>query len=227
MKKNILLIVFIGLFCFQANAQSKGHLGKRALFNLDCTFSPSYFAPNFNGNSGFLNFNCRFEPGFEYIVGKKRTLSASYVYSKTQFNTTMDLFPHSILYPDLYIQGVGIHYKKYFDNLSTSYAPYGTYIMLSAYKLFYNYTSDIYNNGNGGTYAFQLELGYNYLLFDILRLTWSVAIGGTTSGCFIKMDEYETLELGLTPGSIDNFAQNRIFGTYFFGTKLGIGILAF
>lgn len=99
--------------------------------------------------------------------------------------------------------------------------------MLSAYKLFYNYTSDIYNNGDGGNFAFQLELGYNYLLFDRLRLTWSVAIGGTTSGCFIKMDEYEILELGLSPGTIDDFAQNRIFGTYFFGTKLGIGILAF
>lgn len=225
MKKWIILITIIVLFTATSNAQKVGHLGKRFLVNFDCTFSPSYFQPDFNGYHGYFQFNYRVNPGIEFIFSRKRTIGVTYTFSKTQFCPSLNLFQHSILYPDLFIQGFGINYKKYIDYYSKSKAPYGTYIMLSVNRIYYNYYSDIIGNGKGKTVALQLELGYNYLLFDRLRLSWGVAIGGTIDGFFVNLDG--VVPVGLNPDGPDSFAKNRLFGTYFFGTKIGIGFLAF
>lgn len=225
MKKWIFFITLLIIGISNSNAQKVGHLGKRFLFNLDCTISPAYIQPDFNGYNGYLRFNYRLNPGIEYIFSAKRTIGLSYTFSKTKFSPSFNLFQHSILYPDLFIQGYGIHYKKYFDFYSKSKAPFGSYIMFSANRIYYSYYSEIIPSGKGKTIALQLELGHNYLLFDRLRLTWSATIGGTTDGFFVKIDEI--IPFGLNPDTPDSFAKNRIFGTYFFGTKIGIGFLAF
>jgi len=225
MKKWIILITIFVLVTTTSNAQKVGHLGKRVLVNFDCTFSPSYFQPDFSGYHGYFQFNYRVIPGVEFIFNRKRTIGLSYSFANTQFSPTINVFQHSILYSTLFIQGVGVHYKKYIDYYSKSKAPFGTYMMLSATRVFYSYNSGIIEEGKGKTVALQLELGYNYLLFDRLRLTWGVAIGGTIDGFFVNIDE--VIPVGLNPDGPDSFARNRIFRSYFFGTKIGIGFLAF
>jgi hypothetical protein len=225
MKKIVLIIIYLTVFSSAVSAQSVGHLGKRFLINLDGTFSPSYKHPDFNGYFGYFKFNYRITPSLEFVLGKKISVGVLFSYAPTMFSPTIEPFNHSVLNMPLNINGYGAFFKKYFSFTEDNHAPYGSYFMVSASRLNYQYQG-ILGEGAGNNYAFQIEIGYNYLLFNRLRLTWGASIGGTTSGFYFGFDE-DFFPIKKKLQTLNDFAENRIFGTYMFGTKIGIGFLAF
>lgn len=225
MKRGIILFFAIFMVFQIAEAQNTGHLGKRFLINLDGTFSPSYRHPDFNGYHGYLNFNYRVSPSIEFVLNKRSSVGLLYSNALLLFMPSTFIFNHSILNTPLNVNGYGLFYKVYFSN-KDNHAPYGSYFMMSASKLYYQYESLIVGNGTGSNYAFQLEMGYNYLLFNRLRLTWGITIGGTTSWYYFDFDK-DFFPNQKQLNTINDHAENRIFGTYMFGTKIGIGFLAF
>ena len=225
MKKAIVIffILFIG---FQSSfAQNTGHLGRRFLINVDGTFSPSYKHPGINGYNGYLNFNYRVSPSIEFVMNKKSSVGLMYSFAPLLFMPSHDYFNNSILNTPVNVNGYGLFFKFYFSD-KNNHAPYGAYFMMSASKIYYQYESLIVGNGTGSNYAFQLELGYNYLLYNRLRLSWGISIGGTTSWYFFGLDE-DFFPNQKQFNTINDFAENRIFGSYMFGTKIGIGFLSF
>lgn len=225
MKKIVLIIIYLSFFCSSVSAQNVGHLGKRFLFNWDVTFSPSYKHPDFKGYFGYLKYNYRMTPSVEFILSKKISVGALVSYTTTMFSPTIEIFNHSVLHTPVDVRGYGLFFKDYFSTSKDNHAPYGSYFMVSATRLNYHYRG-IVGEGTGVNYAFQLEIGYNYLLFNRLRLTWGASIGATTSWYYFGFDGDFIPNLKKLK-TINDFAENRIFATYMFGTKIGIGILAF
>lgn len=224
--KKIYTIIFIFIFGVQCtNAQNIGHLGKRFLVNMDATFSPSFKYPDKNGYHGYLNFNYRLSPSIEFILNKKNSIGVFYSYAPLMFIPSKLIFNHSIVNTPMNVNGYGVFYKAYFSD-DQYHAPYGAYFMTSLSRISFQYESIIIGNGKGANYALQIEFGYNFLIYNRLRLTWGITFGGTTSWFNFGIDEdFVPIQKKLkTP--ID-FAENRIFGTYIFGTRIGIGFLAF
>lgn len=226
MKKWTLILISLLIFMTNSHAQNVGHLGKRCLINLDGTFSPSYKFADFNGYNGYTKFNYRINPSFEIILTQKRSVGFMYSFSKTMFGLFEENFNHSILNVPLTIHGYGIFYKKYFSLFSIAHAPYGNYFMIAFSRLNFSYNNQWVNYGEGNMYAIQAEFGYNYLLFNRLRLTWAFTLGLTTAGSGVGMDE-DYFPERVDPQTVMDFAERRLFRTYIFGTKIGIGFLAF
>lgn len=226
MKKWTFIIIGVILFITHSQAQNTGHLGKRFLINFDGTFSPSYKYADFNGRNGYFNFNYRVSPSLEFVLTSKRSVGLMYTYSKTMFGLFEDNFNNSILNIPIKIHGYGFFYKKYFSLFSIAHAPYGNYFMVAFSRINYTYYNEWVANGAGNMYAIQTEFGYNYLLFNRLRLTWAFTLGLTTSGSGIGMDE-DYFPERVTPQTVLEHAEKRLYRTYIFGTKIGIGFLAF
>ncbi len=225
MKKITTLIFFfiLGVQCM--NAQNVGHLGKRFLVNLDATFSPSYKFPDREGYHGYLNFNYRLSPSVEFILNNKNSVGVFYSYAPLMFIPSTFIFNHSVVNTPMDVNGYGLFYKAYFSN-NQYHAPYGAYFMTSLSRIHFQYESNIIGTGKGANYALQIEFGYNFLVYNRIRLTWGVSFGGTTSWINLGLDE-DFLSIQKKLNTPIDYAENRIFGTYIFGTRIGIGFLAF
>lgn len=224
--KKIISLIFIFIFGIQfMTAQNVGHLGKRFLINMDATFSPSYRYPDREGYHGYLNFNYRLSPSIEFILNNKSSMGAFYSYAPLMFIPSEFIFNHSIVNTPIDVIGYGMFYKVYFSN-NQYHAPYGAYFMTSLSRIGFQYESNIIGTGKGVNYALQIEFGYNFLIYNRLRLTWGVTFGGTTSWINLGINE-DFLTIQKKFQNPIDYAENRIFGTYIFGTKIGIGFLAF
>jgi len=228
-KKRVLLILFHSMLFFPAVlSQNNGYMGKRFLFNVDASFSPAYFNPNFYGKSGYLHFNYILSPNIEIIAFKKGTagltghyFNSFYEYKevvKTSYNPYIPYFFYDqkeyIKQHPFRCYGFGIFYKQYF---SRARAPLGTFLKLELDFLFHQYFTDSIKNYalNPG---FKIEFGKDYLFWDRLRISYGTSIGLTFNGYKGIVDKQESQR---------DASANRVLGIYWIGFRIGVGVLAF
>lgn len=152
----------------------------------------------------------------------------------------------------LVAHGFNVFYKQY---LGDTKAPMGCYLKFTLDGYFYKYAcneplSDILQHwdevpeeesaqygyvrvgkdGSGSIFGLKAEFGYDYLFFNRLRLSMGVTFGSTFGG-YKWMKHTSELALFYNDNtqylSVDNNVRNRILNAYWFGIKLGVGVLAF
>lgn len=146
---------------------------------------------------------------------------------------------------DITAHGFNVYYKHYVGK--DRFAPLGHYFKFVFDGLFYRYNIPmpeglILNstqtmagyeavlNHKGSIFGFKAEYGYDFILLERLKLSLGASLGTTfggykAPGAQIKDGltfSYETDKLNL-----DNWARGRILGAYWFGVKLGIGVIPF
>lgn len=151
----------------------------------------------------------------------------------------------------LVAHGFNVFYKQYIGDTK---APFGLYAKLVFDGYFYNYTCNeplpsntqhwednpdaaaqygympVQKDGKGSIFGLKAEFGYDFLFFNRLRLSMGVTLGSTFSGykwmtsnsnfSIIYNDNTQKL-------SVNDYARNRILNAYWFGVKIGVGVLAF
>lgn len=158
-----------------------------------------------------------------------------YIYT-FDFSTPLNITSH----------GFNVYYKQY---LGESKAPFGHYAKLTFDGYFYNYQanadlssfnaefgsnfSPLQAEGKGTLFGLKAEYGYDLLFFNCLRISMGVTLG-TTFGGFkqIKNEMVDNPFLGdlideQTDMTHNDLVKSRILSAYWFGIKLGIGVLAF
>lgn len=229
MKNRYLLIFVLVILSFSGNTQTTGYLGKRVLFNLDGTIlsAKSYLLfPNrvigFNGESDFFSFNFIFSPNFEFVVGDKWSVGATFHTCKTYFDgnnsreVIYDISDVSLPFIGLHVNGVGVFLKKYLFN--QSHAPYGAYMKLQLDWLNLSFDAFQYGKYSTSAYGFKAEFGYDYLFFDKLRVSWGFTVGTTDD--FINIFNTQR-------GTLIDLANQKVRGLYSISNKISIGFLAF
>jgi len=73
-------------------------------------------------------------------------------------------------------------------------------------------------------FGFKVEYGYDFLLFDRLKLSTGISLGTTFGGYKTKMSDL------LDSFDIDGiehieYGKSRLLNAYWFGIKVGIGLL--
>ena len=135
--------------------------------------------------------------------------------------------------------GFNVFYKQYLGNTR---APMGTFLKVVFDGFFYNLDHhDASGNtvhpdvavaypdmavNSGSLFGLKLEFGRDYFFCKFLRLSTSLSVG-TTFGGFKSIPSFDHRyddPYGHTP---NNFARNRILSAYWFGLKVGIGVLTF
>lgn len=146
--------------------------------------------------------------------------------------------------------GFNVFYKQY---LGDTHAPLGHYIKVTFDGLFYNYACNeerpqwiqyydehpelstdyvpVGKDGKGSIFGLKAEFGYDYLFFNRLKLSMGFTLGTTFGGYKVlntnikdKMEFEYNAQYSL---SVENYVRNRILNAYWFGIKLGVGVLAF
>ena len=147
--------------------------------------------------------------------------------------------------------GFNVFYKQY---LGDTKAPMGYYLKFTFDGFFYNYVCNeplsellqhwedrpeeaaqfgyvpIGKDGRGSIFGLKAEFGYDYLFFNRLRLSMGFTVGSTFGGYnwlnlkskISLYDNESTANL-----NVNNYVRYRILGAYWFGIKLGVGLLAF
>jgi hypothetical protein len=224
MKTRLLIILVCMTTIITANSQTAGYLGKRFVVNLDADFSMGYpisydYNMGFTGNNGYLSFNCILSPHIEYTLTQKVAVGAMYHFFGTKFNGNYckETIYDNITLPDyikLYGNGAGLYFKfyMYHDN----HAPFGLYTKFQFD--WYHYQFDAYSFGprSGNVFGGRVELGYDYLFFERLRLSWGVSVGLT--------DDILTI-LNSERRDFNGEAERKIRSMYAFSNKLTIGFL--
>ena len=192
----------------------------------------------------YLSMNYILSPNVEVIVWKKGTVGAGYNYFKSPFDYrcdfsldgTLPLSQYDAYYNNVYVSGradmiahgFNVFYKQY---IRKTMAPMGHYFKFTFDGFFYKYqarTSDMslplevlsQMSGKGMLFGLKAEYGYDYMLFDFLKLSMGASVGATFGG--YKAILYDNASLPMT-----SFANSRVLGAYFFGIKLGVGFLTF
>jgi hypothetical protein len=245
------LIVVLGLFLvFNSGlqAQNGSFMGRRVLFNLTTNFSPAWGNPNFFENSDhwgkYYAFNFDLSPGIELIAWKKGTVGVNYHWFKTKFdypknqsqNEWDDLLPflsNNAIEANLNVHGFGIYYKQYIGKKAR--APIGTYWRFQLDGFFYSTPA---LQGIGNLFAFKAEFGRDFLFFDRLRVSAGFSLG--IPFCAWKELNYNYsgnnpfLLLARISGSyydnsatMGDYVNARLFGHYYIGFVLSVGVLAF
>ncbi len=200
-----------------------------------------------NSSVRYLSMNYILSPNVEVIVWKKGTVGAGYNYFKSPFDfksnfsleETAPLSPYDAYYNDVYVSGradivahgFNVFYKQY---IRKTMAPMGHYFKFTFDGFFYKYqgrSNDIDGlfispevlsqmKGKGMLFGLKAEYGYDYLLFDFLKLSMGVSVGATFGGYKAILQDSRSLPM-------TSFANSRVLGAYFFGIKLGVGFLTF
>ena len=250
MKKIISLLLLTVALCTQVNAQGYNYLGKHVLFNANVTVSPSWFNPNpmtpyltnlSTHAQRYLGINYWVTPSVEAIVWKKGSVGVGYNFYKSPFKGKIaDLVNNPYDYYSYYdyhdftgmitAHGFNVFYKQYLGN---TFAPLGHYFKFNFDGFFYDYNIVYYENdnphydyGKDMLFGFKAEYGYDFLVFDRLRLSVGVSIG-TTFNNFTPAFEQIVGEDYSPEYKISDYANARMWMAYWFGIKLGVGFLAF
>jgi hypothetical protein len=247
------LVTVLGLFLVLNSglqAQNGSFMGRRILFNLTTNFSPAWGNPNFFNNSDhwekYYAFNFDFSPGIELIAWKKGTVGANYHWFKTKFDYPaflrqdgfhIDEYDPWFFYAavaDLNVHGFGVYYKQYIGKKAR--APIGTYWRFQLDGFFYA-TPALQVKGN--LFAFKTEFGHDFLFFDRLRVSAGFSFG--IPFCLWKELGYNYSEksfsmmwvTGMSDAffnssmTINDYVNARLFGHYYIGFVLSVGILSF
>lgn len=195
----------------------------------------------------YLGLNYFVNPSIEMIITRNSTVGLGYNFYKSPFegrvwreweeidgdnyhwgswnyNFTGTVTAH----------GFSAFYKIYpFD----SYAPLGYYLKFTFDGFFYHFDLDqsmprgLVNHypemakDHGVLFGARFEMGRDYLLFNYLRLSMGLSVGTTFGGFGVgpPFDKYDKAG-ECTP---DSYVRNRILNAYWFGLKVGVGVLAF
>ena len=196
----------------------------------------------------YLGLNYIVSPNVEVVVWRKGSVGAGYDFFKSPFNFKgyfqLPEFHPEYIYNDnsIYLEGTAdmtahgfnVFYKQY---VGKTLAPMGHYFKFTFDGFFYRYEAretgieavifkDVESQLKGKNMLFGLkaEYGYDYLLFDFLRLSMGVSIGTTFGGYKTLMQRHGFMA---EDAQVKNYANNRLLGAYWFGFKLGIGFLTF
>ncbi len=147
--------------------------------------------------------------------------------------------------------GFNVFYKQYIGDTK---APMGYYFKFTFDGFFYNYACNeplsdllqhwdevpeeesaqygyvrIGKDGKGSIFGLKAEFGYDYLFFNRLRLSMGLTFGSTFGGYkWLKQTSKSSLFYNDNTEylSVNDNVRNRILNAYWFGIKLGIGVLA-
>lgn len=148
--------------------------------------------------------------------------------------------------------GFNVFYKQYVGDTK---APMGYYFKFTFDGYFYKYACNeplpdllqhwdempeeesaqygyvrVGKDGSGSIFGLKAEFGYDYLFFNRLRLSMGVTFGSTFGGYkWLKQTSDSSLFYNDNTQhlSVSDNVRNRILNAYWFGVKLGLGILAF
>lgn len=247
MKKVIYLLLLTVAFCVQVNAQGYNYMGKHILFNANVTVSPSWINPNpmtphlanlSPKAQRYLGINYWVAPSIEAIVWEKGAVGAGYNFYKSPFKGKLAVpinsyYDNTYYYYDYYdftgmitAHGFNVFYKQYVGH---TVAPLGQYFKFNFDGFFYNYSEIVPNiapEGKDMLFGFKVEYGYDFLVFDRLRLSVGASIG-TTFNDFSLAFKQMVGENYSTDYTVSDYANSRMWMAYWFGIKLGVGFLAF
>lgn len=205
----------------------------------------------------YLGLNYFLSPNIEAIVWNKGTVGAGYNYYNTPIGGTISRYFEKNRYiiedynftGKLTAHGFNVFYKQY---LGDTRAPMGYYLKFTLDGYFYKYACNeklptwtqyyethpdptgnfvpVLKDGKGSIFGMKAELGYDYLFFNRLRLSMGFTVGSTFGGYnwlnlkskISLYDNESTANL-----NVNNYVRYRILGAYWFGIKVGVGILAF
>ncbi|MCQ2276659.1 MAG: hypothetical protein MJZ87_06940 [Bacteroidales bacterium] len=152
---------------------------------------------------------------------------------------------------NLVAHGFNVFYKQY---LGDTQAPYGLYLKFVFDGYFYHYACNepllpntqhweenpeaaaqydyvpVEKDGQGSIFGLKAELGYDCLFFNRLRLTMGATFGSTFGGYkWLKSKSDNSLFYNDNTRflSVNDYVRNRMLNAYWFGIKLGVGIVAF
>jgi hypothetical protein len=213
--KSILFIAILFIVGY-SQAQNLGYMGKRFLLNLETRVSPTLLFPNYYGSDYFFSLDASISPGIEFIVFNSGTIGVNYSLVKTQFESSY----WSQNYP-LEITGYSFFYKQYFRTKDEYYqAPFGPYGLVRFDYMFLK-TPGFMGFVDDEMWGVKLEFGYDYLVWDRVRLSWGISFGLTNK--MYKSDFFDDY-YNVTN---DTKITNRAFVNYVYNNKLAIGILLF
>lgn len=205
----------------------------------------------------YLGLNYFLSPNVEAIVWNKGSVGVGYNYYNSPYKgfSVSHTFQHQSSYnyfEEVYdnsgvivAHGFNVFYKQYFGDTR---APLGWYAKFTFDGLFYKYkvTQEIpqwtayYNlvdtvayptSGRNAIFGFKTEIGYDCLFFNRLRISMGFSMGTTFGGFqLVKKkvhDEFLIYNSDISNITAENIVRNRILNAYWFGIKIGIGILAF
>ncbi len=234
MKKKLIILTFITFAVLCGFSQNCGYMGKRVLINADISLSPAWLNYSFMGEPQYYTFNYIFSPNIEVIAWKKGTAGVVGHFFKTQYE-------HEVVYyddennpifssvdgvDDLEVGGFGFFYKQYFGK---SHAPFGLFFKFEMDCFIYNYTPNEAASIDK-IFGCKIEFGKDWLLLNRLHLSLAGSLGSTFGGyrtALYDSDFSNYYFYSYPQYSNNSWAKGKILGAYWFGIKVGIGILAF
>jgi len=214
-KRNSLIVFVVFVLSISGlHAQNTGFMGKRVVLNMGAEFSPVFRNFYVHEDFKYFQFNYFLSPNIEVITTKRATVGLVYHY----FNTVYEPFWVDVS-EDLTTHGFGVFYK--FSMTDGKRALVGPYFKAQFDGFFFNSS---YRDRDGITemsdrlFAVKLELGKDFLLFNRLHLSSGVSFGLPFSG-------YKTIHSNAD--DVSDYAKTRIFGAYWFGFTVNVGLLAF
>ena len=232
MKKKLIILSLITITTICGFSQNCGYMGKRVLFNADVSVSPAWRNYSFMGEPQYYTFNYIFSPNIEVIAWKKGTAGVVGHFFKTKYryevlNYYYNGEPSSVSFiepVDLTVYGVGMFYKQY---VGKTQAPFGLYFKFELDYFIYNYTPNE-DASIDHVMACKVEFGKDWLLMNRLHLSLGGSIGTTFGGYKTNFKDSDfSYSSNLIVRSRTSWADGRILGAYWFGLKVGVGILAF
>jgi hypothetical protein len=196
----------------------------------------------------YLGLNYILSPNVECIVWEKGSVGAGYNYYNSPYKGSLYqefTSPSQGYYfnedysftGQVVAHGFNVFYKQY---LGYTKAPLGFYAKFIFDGFFYHYTNNEeppqwigyyhpdFKEGKSMLFGAKAEIGYDYLFFNRLRLSFGFSFGSTFGGYKAMkgfLDDYSSHEASTT--SVNSFVRNRILNAYWFGLKVGVGFLAF
>ena len=198
----------------------------------------------------YLGLNYIVSPNVEVIAWRKGSVGAGYDFYKSpfEFKGYFQLPASHPEYPsyensvyvsgkaDMTAHGFNVFYKQY---VGKTMAPMGQYFKFTFDGFFYQYQAreeglnhELYTyvesqmKGKHMLFGLKAEYGYDYLLFDFLRLSMGVSLG-TTFGGYKAVGFGHRLFGNEAQTQMHDYANTRLLGAYWFGIKLGVGFLTF
>ena len=204
----------------------------------------------------YMGLNYFLSPNIELMVWEKGTVGVGYDYYNSPFKGSDSRirklnqyygysdWVESELYGNIVAHGFNAYYKQY---LGDRFAPLGHYIKLQFDGFFYHYKmdregidlgilpttqepmSEILEN-KGSLFGMKFEYGYDFVLFNRLKLNLGASLGTTFGGYKVPFKTMKK-EFDIYGGGIDahydDYARTRILSAYWANIKIGIGFIPF
>lgn len=227
MKKQLYIILtLLCLLPATLLSQGSGYMGKHFIVNAEIINTPCYFIPNFKGNQGYFAFDYILTPSIEYIVGKRATLGATFLYQKSRCEE-FTIWSNDNYYGayDYTSMGGGLFFKLYFGRHSSII---GNYLRLELD--IYNVNPDMRDEYDASLRSlmggFRFEFGKDFVFFKRLKLNMGIGMGlliGPNMGDLLDEASYSYDVREAVQGAV----TSKMFRNYFFGLRMGVGFIAF